>query len=121
MKLMNESFKKSEGSELTKEQLRNFLSHYPTEAGHPRLERMTEYARKLGEPISEAVNAQVQARYDGWYVNLPDGKTERVATFQQNPHDDPPRNVYIVYNTNGTVSVARYAPGIEFKMQRVDK
>ena len=103
--------------EKEKEQLRHHLLHYPAEAGMPSIERMAEFGRQLGEDISERVGSM--QRHDGWYVNLPDGRTSRVATFKENPPDNPPRNLYIVYHSNGTVDVGHGRFGVEFRMERV--
>lgn len=104
-------------AEKEKEALRHHLMHYPAEAGMPSIEAMAEFARQLGEDISEKVGAM--QRHDGWYVNLPDGRTSRVATFKENAAHNPPRDLYIVHHSNGTVDVGHGRFGTEFRMERV--
>lgn len=116
--LMKESaFEQAKSAAQEKEALRHHLLHYPAEAGMPSVERMAEFALRLGEDISAEVGAM--QRYDGWYVNLPDGRTSRVATFRENPAHNPPRDLYIVYHANGTVDVGHGRFGVEFRMKRV--
>lgn len=116
--LMKESaWEQPKNAAQEKEALRHHLLHYPAEAGMPSVERMAEFARQLGDDISERVGAM--QRNDGWYVNLPDGRTSRVATFRENPAHNPPDNLYIVYHANGTVDVGHGRFGTEFRMERV--
>ena len=114
---MHEEFKEQKYVEKEKAELRDHLRHYPAEAGHPSLERMAEFAAKLGESISEQVG--VMQRADGWYVNKPDGTTSRVATFEEASPQYPPKDVYLVYHSNRTVDIGRSVFGTEFRMERV--
>lgn len=98
-----------------RETLRHHLLHYPAAAGMPGREQMAEFARQIGEDISMKVGARQGE--DGWYVNLPAGKTERVATFKENPVSNPPLDLYMVYHSNGTVSVGHGRFGAEFRME----
>lgn len=92
--------------------------HYPAEEGYPRAEKMTEFARRLGESISMRVGAAQHE--DGWYVHMPDGASRRIATFQEMSAEHPPQNLYLVYNSNGTVDLGRAVFGVEFQMERAD-
>ncbi|MFY9462944.1 MAG: hypothetical protein WAP52_02025 [Candidatus Sungiibacteriota bacterium] len=115
---MEENRFRQSDDEQTKESLRKYLYHYPAEERRPNLEGMVEFAQRLGSPISERVGAQ--SREDGWYVNMPDGTTQRVATFEENPPEHPPRDLFIVYNSNGTFAFGRTVFGAEFHIERME-
>lgn len=112
---------KEEKSKAEKEQLCQHLTHYPAEAGRPSDEQMFEFALQLGRAIS--VKVSPQSRDDGWYVNINNG-TQRVATYDKNPPERPPQDVYLVYlpqGKGGKVEISRSGVmGVEFRTESVD-
>ena len=106
---MNESRQMPEKSQQEREieAMRNLLEHWPQGL---ELSNSTifEYAKRMNATISQQIGPSLHA--DGWYIHLPDGKSEKIK--DENDAANPPI-IYRNYYSNGeTISHSVYPRGL---------